>query len=119
MSQQESIPDAPSSLPKYLREGIPKQDDETLRETIDWIEEILDDRDQDVTEEDIPDSGEKVGESGTTWYVKTRVKCGDETCHCAQGGAERHGPYIYAYWYENGSLTSEYKGKPGEVNIDN
>jgi len=121
MSHQESsieTPEPPSSLPKYLREGIPKQDDETLRETIDWIEAILDARDQEITEEDIPDSGRKVGQRGTTWYVELKVKCSDETCHCAQGGDERHGPYVYKYWYENGTLQSDYEGKPSEVDID-
>jgi hypothetical protein len=25
---------------------------------------------------------------------------------------DKHGPYLYRYFYENGSLSSEYVGKP-------
>lgn len=34
-------PVPPSGLPKYLTEGIPKQDDETLRALQAWIDELL------------------------------------------------------------------------------
>ena len=34
-------PDAPSSLPQYLSEGVPKQDDQALRELQTWIDELL------------------------------------------------------------------------------
>lgn len=117
MSHQESsieTPEPPSSLPKKITESIPNQSDETLRETVQWIEAILDARDQDVTEEDIPDSAEVVGDdSNGATYVKEKVKCGDDSCHCADG--ELHGPYVYSYKYVDGKFTSEYEGKPGDV----
>lgn len=34
-------PDAPDGLPKYLREGIPKQSNENLRAVQEWIDELL------------------------------------------------------------------------------
>jgi hypothetical protein len=35
-------PEAPESLPKYLAEGIPKQDDDTLRDIQAYVEALLD-----------------------------------------------------------------------------
>ena len=40
MSSEEP-PAAPASLPKYLREGLPKQDRETLLEAHEYIDELL------------------------------------------------------------------------------
>ena len=34
-------PQPPESLPKYLSEGIPKQDDSTLRDLQAWIDELI------------------------------------------------------------------------------
>ncbi len=39
-------PVAPSSLPAYLTEGLSKQDDETLRDTREYIDELLTVREQ-------------------------------------------------------------------------
>jgi hypothetical protein len=38
------------------------------------------------------------------------VKCGRTECKCFKG-EEIHGPYIYAYWKENGKLRKRYVGK--------
>jgi len=45
-------PSAPEGLPQYLTEGIPKQDDTDLRALQDWIDDLLEYR-QDVAAEDI------------------------------------------------------------------
>ena len=52
-------PPAPEGLPQYLAEGVPKQDDTDVRALQDWIDDLLEYR-QDVAAEDI-DAGE--GES--------------------------------------------------------
>ena len=39
-------PTAPPSLPKYLAEGLPKQDDDTLREVEEYIDELIVEREQ-------------------------------------------------------------------------
>jgi len=108
-------PKAPDSLPKYLAEGIPKQSDSTLKDLEKYVAELREYRDKEVTGDDLPADAEPVeddeaGSDGT--LVKEKVTCGDETCGCMDGG-EKHGPYLYRYFYENGSLTSEYVGKPG------
>lgn len=43
-----------------------------------------------------------------TYQVQYR-KCGKPTCHCQAG--QLHGPYLYAYWRENGALKCAYRGK--------
>jgi hypothetical protein len=53
-------PPAPDSLPQYLSEGVPKQDDEDLRALQGWIDALLTYR-QDVAAEDIDaDEGESI-----------------------------------------------------------
>lgn len=52
---------------------------------------------------------------GKTYQWRT-VTCGKPNCKCQQG--ERHGPYLYAYWRENGSVRSEYLGKSPDNLID-
>jgi hypothetical protein len=54
-------------------------------------------------------------------YRLERVRCGKESCKCADG--HLHGPYWYAYWFEGGKTKSQYIGKqlpkgiklPGEL----
>ena len=52
-------PAAPPSLPTYLAEGLPKQDDEALREAREYIDALLNVRDQrqnePVTEDELPE----------------------------------------------------------------
>lgn len=106
-------PKAPDSLPKYLAEGIPKQSDSTLKDLEQYVAELREYRDKEVTPDDLPENAEQVedgdtGSEGT--LVKEYVTCGDESCGCMDGG-DKHGPYRYRYFYKNGSLTSEYVGK--------
>lgn len=102
----------PDSLPKYLSDGLPKQNDETLRDVIDYCERLLDERAR--AEPEIPDTAEVVEDAGDGKggsIVLEKVKCGKEACHCAKGG-ELHGPYRYRYWSEKGTTKKEYLGKP-------
>jgi hypothetical protein len=105
-------PNAPDSLPNYLADGLPKQDDATLRDAQEYIQELLDHRNRPVDPEELPENAEPVEseEDGKGTVVEEHVTCGDESCHCMSGGP-KHGPYQYRYYRENGSLTSEYVGK--------
>ncbi|MGI9055070.1 MAG: DUF6788 family protein, partial [Pyrinomonadaceae bacterium] len=51
---------------------------------------------------------EEIDINGKTYRLQF-VRCGKETCKCATGGL--HGPYWYAYWFENGKTKSKYLGK--------
>lgn len=106
----DAAPTPPDSLPKYISEGIPKQDDATLEDARDWIDELLAHRDQPVTDSELPDDAEPVNEdSGSGTVVEEMVTCGDDSCECMDGG-DKHGPYLYRYYREGGELKSEYIG---------
>ena len=62
MTEQDP-PAPPGQLPKYLAEGLPKQDSETLAETREYIEELLAWRERPVDEDDLPEAAEPVDES--------------------------------------------------------
>ena len=64
-------------------------------------------------EADAREAAEPVDEStqGQGTVVEEMVTCGDETCAYMSDG-EKHGPYLYRYYREGGTLTSEYLGKP-------
>ncbi len=104
-------PPAPDSLPQYLAGGVPKQDDADLRALQDWIDELLEYR-QDVDAEDISagkdESIETVEESSGGTVVIKKVSCGKENCKCQRG--QLHGPYKYIVRRRGDGLDWEYIG---------
>ncbi|TKX42927.1 hypothetical protein EXE41_16360 [Halorubrum sp. SD690R] len=110
-----SQPEPPASLPRYLAEGIPKQNVETLHDVREYVDALIEYREEPVDADELPDAVEPVDrdddEMGT--IVKEKVKCGDETYNCASENlSDMYGPYLYRYYREGGKLTSEYLGKP-------
>ena len=53
-------PSPPTSLPKYLAEGLPKQDTETLQKVQNYIEALIEYRDQSVDTDELPEAAEPV-----------------------------------------------------------
>lgn len=106
-----SRPPSPDSLPQYLADGIPKQDDADLHAIQDWIDDLLAYR-QDVGAEDIDtgknESIEAVEESNRGTVVIKKVSCGKNNCKCQSG--ELHGPYKYIVRRRGDSLEWDYKG---------
>lgn len=107
----ENPPIAPESLPKYLRNGLPEQEVGTLADAREYIEELIEWKQQPVEDDDLPDEAEPIDdesdERGGT-VVMEKVTCGDETCKCLTEG-EKHGPYEYLYYRKSdGTLTSDY-----------
>lgn len=101
----DSEPTPSDSIPKYLSEGIPKQDVETLKDIINYAEELIEYRTQPPEVE--ADEDEKIVEkekrSGYTKVVK-RVPCGKDCSGCP------HGPYVYHVSRSEGGIDWEYKG---------
>jgi len=108
-------PSPPTSLPKYLAEGLPKQDTETLQGVHSYVEALVKYRDQSVDADELPETAEPVDESDNSengTVVKEKVTCGDASCKCAsRDPADMHGPYLYRYYRENGTMKSECVGK--------
>lgn len=112
---------APPSLPKYLAEGLPKQDDETLREAREYIDELLAAREQrrqePVTKDELPDEAQLLeNESDGAVYLEHRT-CGDESCSCMSGG-EKHGPYKYRAYRDGDTVRRDYLGKATDTTTD-
>jgi len=104
-------PLAPETLPQYLADGVPKQDDTDLRALQDWIDDLLEYR-QDVAAGDIDagqnESIEAVEESSEGTVVIKKVTCGKDNCRCQSG--ELHGPYKYIVRRQGDRLDWDYKG---------
>lgn len=115
--------DAPTDLPDYLATGLPAQDDGVLEATSEWLDAIVEYREDKrreqerkrIEEAELPDDSESIEDDsgGEGTLVKETVTCGKDNCKCADG--DEHGPYVYLYKYVDGKLTSEYKGKPEDV----
>lgn len=110
----EAAPVAPETLPKYLAEGLPRQDRETLKDVRAFVDDLLAYKDQledqPVGEDDLSSDVEILEESSKgTVYLEHRT-CGDESCHCMKGG-EKHGPYRYRAYWEDGMVKKEYLSK--------
>jgi hypothetical protein len=105
-------PQPPKSLPKYLVEGVPKQDDSALRDLQAWIDELIEYRTDisvDEIEVDKEERIEEVDDTGETTTVIKKVPCGKKSCSTCP-----HGPYRYEVHRDGGSLVWEYKGAVDE-----
>lgn len=105
-------PQSPESLPKYIAEGVPKQDDTTLRELQSWIDELIEYR-NDISPEEIEvgdeESLEEVDATGETTTVIKKVSCGKDDCSTCP-----HGPYRYEVHREGSKLVWDYEGAVNE-----
>lgn len=111
-------PTAPSSLPKYLADGLPKQDNEALRDTREYIDELLAVREQrrqePVTEDELPEDAHLLeNRSSSAVYLEYRT-CGDESCSCMSDG-EKHGPYKYRAYRDGETVRREYLGRATDM----
>jgi hypothetical protein len=106
-------PRAPESIPTYIRDGLDRQDPETLADVIDYCEARIDyleaQADRDLDEDELADDGEEVvdidqTDGGGTKVVK-KVPCGKDNCSTCP-----HGPYEYRVHRDGDSLRWEYIG---------
>lgn len=109
-----SEPSAPDSLPQYLADGLPKQNRETLEDVRAFVDELLEHKEQldeqPIQEDDLPGDAEILEDGPAGAIAIERRTCGDESCHCMNGG-EKHGPYKYRAYWEDGTVKKEYLGK--------
>jgi hypothetical protein len=107
-------PEAPDSLPKYIADGIPKQDVATLDELREYVDAMIEHKRRPVPEAEIPADADVVAEDNAdengTIFIRHSV-CGDETCHCADPDDPGHGPYKYRVFRdEDGEVVHDYQG---------
>lgn len=105
LTADETEPAAPESIPNYVRDGVERQDPETLRELAAWAEDLADHRDAqsiEVEEDEELVEVDDSGSSGTT--VSKKVPCGKDCGGCP------HGPYEYRVHRDGDGLVWEYLG---------
>ena len=99
------LPEHPSTLPKYMYEGLQKQDVETLEDVVEYSQELIDH----LTEPPEVELGEgeeiveKEEQDGYTKVIK-KVPCGKDCSGCP------HGPYVYHVRRTGSGLDWEYEG---------
>lgn len=100
----------PPSLPKYLAEGLPKQDVSTLKATREFVDELIAGKERPVETDELPDDATVVDDGTDGYVVEELVKCGKDGCKCASGAeSDMHGPYEYRYYRDDdGTLRKEY-----------
>jgi hypothetical protein len=100
----------PDSLPKYLSEGLPKQDVETLKDTVEFVEALIERKEKPVEAAELPADADVVDDTAEGYVVEELVKCGKDGCRCASGAeTDMHGPYKYRYYRDDdGTLRKEY-----------
>ncbi len=84
-------PEPPEEIPKYIHEGLEKQDVDTLEEVIQYSRELIEyltEPPEEVEADEDEELLEKEERSGYTKVVK-KVPCGKECSGCP------HGPYVY------------------------
>lgn len=102
--------DPSAVLPKYLYQGLQKQDVETLQVASEFIDRLLDERARPVDQTELPDAADPISQTSEGYIVEEYVKCGKDNCKCTSGAeAEMHGPYKYRYYRDDtGTLQKEY-----------
>lgn len=115
------FPTAPSSLPNYLADGLPQQDDETLRDIQDYVDKLLTDRKQrrgePVTEDELPEEARVLeNESSGAVYLKYDT-CGDES-RSRRSSGEKSGIYKYRAYRDEDLVWREYLGKASSSDVN-
>jgi hypothetical protein len=126
------VQEAPTeNVPKYISEGLEKQDAESLVDIIGYALSLLDEARAPLDETELREarsnveSVEPVEESpqnpeafetaqasadGNVWGITRKIMCNKSNCACHTNG-ELHGPYRYYAYRVDGSLKWTYLGK--------
>lgn len=111
MSDSESEPTPPESAPKYLREGLPKQDPETLRAIAEFAEAYADYREQELEdeleEESVGDQIPPKGWSEQQWEETVADVDAPEKATLTVKTINDN-DYFYYQWRDGDSVKSEY-----------
>lgn len=100
-------PQPSDDIPKYLRDGVKKQDLQDLYKLKEYIVEVIEYRNIDTVtnvadDEEIMD----VQDSKKGSVVLKKIPCGKECSGCP------HGPYKYRVYRKDGDVKWDYIGKP-------
>lgn len=98
-------PTPPDAIPKYIHEGMAKQDNRTLRQIIQYAEALIEYHDsQEIEASDSEEIVDKEETSEGTVVIK-KVPCGKDNCSSCP-----HGPYKYLAKRQGDKVTWDYQG---------
>lgn len=118
-------PKPPDGVPQYVVDGVHRQDDDTLEDLVEWIDEVVEHRRRrEIAAEEVVDEDEElvdtlqedqidhdvVDDAVSGSVVLKEIPCGKEGC-----GACPHGPYAYRAYWRDGATWTEYLGRADEV----
>jgi hypothetical protein len=122
---QDPAPNAPSSLPTYVRDPVERQSATRLRALAEWATRLADWKERDaeraLAEPPEPDAGEVVDKEtvdaadldhedlpsdASVNVYSYKVPCGPGCDGCP------HGPYRWAKWRDGDTVRTIYLGKP-------
>lgn len=111
MSDSESEPTPPESAPKYLREGLPKQDPDTLRAIAEFAEAHAEFQEQQMEEqleeESVDDQFPPEGWDEAEWEATMdEVEAPEKATLTVKTINEND--YFYFQWRDGDSVKSEY-----------
>jgi hypothetical protein len=101
-------------IPAYIRDGIDRQDRETLRAIADYasaradrLEEL---EDQEIETDDVVDDGDELvdvdqDDAAKGTIVEKKVPCGKDSCSTCP-----HGPYQYRAYRDGDTVKTDYIG---------
>ncbi len=106
-------PDAPEEIPTYIREGLDRQDRNSLEKIVEYCEArigwlaakpVTETTQLDAADDELVEVSQE--QSGTV--VIKKVTCGKSGCRCTRG--HLHGPYKYVVTRRGDSLHWDYRG---------
>lgn len=100
---------APIDRVKALLAALPREDQEELTR---FLHDMLITPEEVETRHAASLQAERGGKKVTYTYRNEWIRCGKDGCKCM--GGERHGPYTYKYWKEEGRLRKSYVGKSAQ-----
>jgi len=107
VKMEEATPEPPEEIPKYVVDGLSRQNGETLRLIREYVDELMKYQQREVEPDEVADEDEEVvgveeHERGNV--VEKRVPCGKDCGGCP------HGPYRYLAYRDGGKVKTEYLG---------
>jgi hypothetical protein len=105
------VPSYPSSLPKYIGEGLQKQDVATLETVRSYVDQLINWLEEPPSDSELTGNGRQLSTQQRDGYTRVvkRIPCGKDCGGCP------HGPYEYHVRRTSSKLDWEYIGRVSDI----
>lgn len=103
----DEVPQAPASIPKYIRDGLEKQDEQTLRDIAEYAGALAEFRQAETTEEEAAEDTVEETDAVSDEELDRRDAPARATRVTKEINENR---YYYWQWREGEKIKSEYIG---------